>query len=228
VVTGLTKLQSIAITLFAFDLHYLYTTHSLLIRRLMTLSIKQQCQQLRQTMRQRRRSLTLTEQAHHANLLAQQLINSFPPQAKCVALYLASDGEVNPLPFIQWCWAHDIDVYLPVLHPFCAGNLLFLRYEPTTKMCVNKYGISEPALDVRLVSPVTNIDIIYTPLVAFDNQGNRMGMGGGYYDRTLAANPHVKTMGLAHDCQQVDALVTQPWDMALNNIITPTQHITAM
>jgi len=194
----------------------------------MTLSITQQCQHLRQTMRQRRRSLTEAEQAHQATLLAQQLINSFPAQAKRVALYLANDGEVSPLPFIKWCWAHNIEVYLPVLHPFNAGNLLFLRYEPTTKMCVNKYGISEPVLDVRLVSPVVNIDIIYTPLVAFDVQGNRMGMGGGYYDRTLAANPSVKTIGLAHDCQQVDALVTQPWDMPLNKIITPTQHITAM
>lgn len=179
-------------------------------------------------MRERRRLLTTKQQLDNARQLAKKLISTLPNHTKRVALYLASDGEVDPLVFIQWCWTQNIDVYLPVIHPFSAGNLLFLRYEKTTKIRLNKYGISEPTLDVRLVSPVINIDIIYTPLVAFDNKGNRMGMGGGYYDRTLAANPTVNTIGLAHDCQQVDALVTQPWDMPLNHIVTPTQHITAI
>lgn len=188
----------------------------------------QNTQLLRQQLRDNRRSLSSEQQHESALKLAESLIRHIPSHVKRIAIYLASDGEVDPLMFIQWCWTHNIDVYLPVLHPFRAGNLLFLRYEKTTTMSVNKYGISEPTLDVRLVSPITNIDIIYTPLVAFDNKGNRMGMGGGYYDRTLAANPTVKTIGLAHDCQQVDALVTQPWDMALDSIITPTQRITAI
>lgn len=130
------------------------------------------------------------------------------------------------MPFIEHCWQHNIEVYLPVLHPFSAGNLLFLRYLPTTAMTTNKYGISEPKLDVTQVLPANALDVIYTPLVAFDGQGNRMGMGGGYYDRTLAANPHITTIGIAHDCQQVAKLQVQPWDMPLQRIITPTQIIT--
>lgn len=183
--------------------------------------------QLRLQLREKRRSLTAKQQLDSAQKLAISLANQLPKHTKRVALYLASDGEVSPHLFIKHCWVNNIEVYLPVLHPFCAGNLLFLRYEPSTKMTVNKYGISEPALNVQLVSPVNQLDIIYTPLVGFDNDGNRMGMGGGYYDRTLATNTSISTIGLAHDCQQVDKLSVQPWDMPLDKIITPTQHINA-
>ncbi len=181
---------------------------------------------LRKTIRLRRNSLTSDEQFTAATLLSQQLNSTLARDIKRIAIYLASDGEINPTQFIESCWRRDIEVYLPVLHPFSAGNLLFLRYQPTTKMCINKYGISEPLLDVTKVLPTGEIDIIYTPLVAFDGSGNRMGMGGGYYDRTLAANPHITTIGIAHDCQQIDKLYVQPWDMPLKQIITPTQVIT--
>ena len=155
------------------------------------------------------------------------LINALPHQCQRIATYLANDGEIDAMEFIKSCWQRNIEVYLPVLHPFSSGNLLFLRYEKGTKMTVNKYGITEPQLDVTKVIPVSELDVIYTPLVAFDAKGNRMGMGGGYYDRTLAANPHIATIGIAHDCQQVDKLQVQPWDMPLQQIVTPTQIIKA-
>ena len=186
-----------------------------------------QAQALRKTIRHRRQSLSKEQQLAASTALSIQLLKNVPDNIKRVAIYLASDGEIDPQLFIEGCWQRDIDVYLPVLHPFSRGNLLFLRYDKQTKMSVNKYGISEPALNVSLVLPARKLDIIYTPLVAFDAQGNRMGMGGGYYDRTLAANPHVVTVGIAHDCQQVDELTVQPWDIALQRIITPTQNIVA-
>lgn len=183
---------------------------------------------LRQHMRQQRRALTPAQQEAAANKLAKQLTVHQPKQCQRVALYLANDGEIDPTPFIHRCWQQDIAVYLPVLHPFSRGNLLFLHYETTTPMLLNKYGIHEPKLDVTKVVPAKALDVIYTPLVAFDSHGNRMGMGGGYYDRTLAANPHIATIGIAHDCQQVDKLQVQPWDMPLQQIITPTQVITPL
>lgn len=194
----------------------------------MTSTSTQSTETLRKTIRERRNALSEEEQYLAAQELSKRLINNIPPQTKRIAIYLASDGEINPMPFIKQCWQQDIEVYLPVLHPFSAGNLLFLRFDTDTKMTINKYGISEPKLDITNVLPANKLDVIYTPLVAFDAQGNRMGMGGGYYDRTLAANPHIATIGIAHDCQQVDKLQVQPWDMPLQKIITPTQIITPL
>ena len=183
--------------------------------------------ELRQLIRQRRQALSPVQQVTASTQLTEQLFNELPSNTQRVALYLANDGEISPLPFIHACWLKKIAVCLPVLHPFNAGQLLFLDYQPHTKMQHNKYGIAEPKLDVRNVILTSTIDIIYTPLVAFDAQGNRMGMGGGYYDRTLAANSNITAIGIAHDCQRVDALTPQPWDMPLSQIITPTQRITA-
>jgi len=189
------------------------------------LSQQSTIKQLRQLMRQRRQQLSAPEQADAARLVAIRAIDKLTATTKRVALYLANDGEICPSELIEALWQRKIEVYLPVLHPFTPGNLLFLRYDQQTRMRNNKYGISEPALDVRLVCPADQLDIIYTPLVAFDKNGNRMGMGGGYYDRTLAHHPHITTIGLAHDCQQVDKLTTQPWDIGLKSIMTPSQCI---
>jgi len=98
-------------------------------------------------------------------------------------------------------------------------------------MVTNKYGILEPKLAVSEVLPVAQIDIIFTPLVAFDLTGARLGMGGGYYDRTLASTSTNKLspskpypIGLAHDCQLVDHIPNEEWDIPLPEIVTPTKH----
>jgi 5-formyltetrahydrofolate cyclo-ligase len=94
-------------------------------------------------------------------------------------------------------------------------------------MTYNKFGILEPKLDQTLVKPVKELDLICTPLVAFDSHGHRLGMGGGYYDRTLAhwfkTGEGAQPMGLAHDCQHVEQLPTEAWDIPLPKIITPSQ-----
>ncbi|GAL27902.1 5-formyltetrahydrofolate cyclo-ligase [Vibrio variabilis] len=104
---------------------------------------------------------------------------------------------------------------------------MFLRYAPTTPLVYNQYKILEPRLDKQMICPVADLDIIFTPLVAFDEQGQRLGMGGGYYDRTLAPWESKSTgpiaIGLAHDCQQVSALPTESWDIPLSTIMTPSK-----
>ena len=195
---------------------------------------KQQVQQLRQQYRQARRQLTPAEQQSAAQaILAQCLQHSLlrpaknnEPQQK-VALYLANDGELNLQSVIEYCWQQQIDVYLPVLHPFSKGHLVFTAYRADTPMTINKYGIAEPKLSCPDLCPLEQLDHIFAPLVAFDNKGNRLGMGGGYYDRTLApiARDGLKTkvVGAAHNCQLSDPLPTQPWDIPMQQIITPKQ-----
>jgi len=187
---------------------------------------------IRQEVRIKRRQLNAETQQVQANLLCQTLIAQIDLQHdKHIAIYLANDGELNTTPFITWCWQNNVSVSLPVIHPFNKNNLLFLAYTKTSIMIKNKYGIFEPKLDVRNIVPVPNIDIIFTPLVAFDNNGNRLGMGGGFYDRTLSSwykeyqhNKNIKPMpiGLALDCQKVTTIPCESWDIPLPTIITPT------
>ena len=180
---------------------------------------------IRQLMRHKRQQLTAVEQRQASIDLAQQVCQHMPNNVKRVAIYLSNDGEINPQGIIEQLWQRKIEVYLPVLHPFCTGQLLFLQYTPTSIMVDNQYGISEPKLEVGAICPVQQLDIIFTPLVAFDACGNRMGMGGGYYDRTLANNQQLLTIGLAHDLQQLPKIPSENWDIAMRKIITPSQII---
>lgn len=191
-------------------------------------------QALRKLIREKRNSLNNNEQEIASIKLLSQLTNIEKiQQAKHIAIYLANDSELDALPFIQWCWQNKKSVYLPVIHPFCSGQLLFLKYDKSTKMQKNQYGINEPKLDVTAIKLVNELDIIFTPLVAFDQQGNRLGMGGGFYDRTLArwyqnfqTSPSTKPypIGLAHDCQRVSDIPCELWDIPLPEIITPSHR----
>ncbi|WP_026377375.1 5-formyltetrahydrofolate cyclo-ligase [Aestuariibacter salexigens] len=182
---------------------------------------------IRQYYRQCRRGLSNSEQ-QQASVRVHEQIAELMERApvKCIAAYLANDGEVDLTPVIHHCWRHDIQVCLPVLHPFSPGNLLFLRYHSDSQMMANHYGIAEPALRCPDVVPLAHIDLMLTPLVAFDEWGNRLGMGGGFYDRTLAAverhQYNTRVVGVAHDCQKAQKLPIEAWDKPLQGIITPS------
>ncbi|QUJ67008.1 5-formyltetrahydrofolate cyclo-ligase [Photobacterium sp. GJ3] len=186
-------------------------------------------QQLRQQIRLQRQALTphQQEQASKAVLARFTQLKTIR-DARHIAIYLSNDGELDTGPLIDWIWRQGKNVYLPVLHPFSKGHLLFLHYRPDSPMRCNRYGIAEPALDVRLVKPVHELDIVCTPLVAFDDQGQRLGMGGGYYDRTLSqwhqSGLGPQPLGLAHDCQQVRHLPSEAWDVPLPAILTPSAY----
>ncbi|RLM24504.1 5-formyltetrahydrofolate cyclo-ligase [Brenneria alni] len=191
-----------------------------------SLCFAQRRRQIRRDVRQRRRQLSAEQQALFAQqVLGQVLAHQKIEQAESVAVFLSFDGELDTQPLIQRFWQQGKRVYLPVLHPFSAGNLLFLRYAPDTTLVLNRLKILEPRLDVRQVLPLQQLDVLLTPLVAFDSRGQRLGMGGGFYDRTLQHWPQrgPYPIGLAHDCQQVDMLPVESWDIPLPEIITPTR-----
>jgi len=152
---------------------------------------------------------------------------AYPPvvMARHVALFLSFDGELDTRPLIEQLWRAGKRLYLPVLHPFSAGNLLFLHYHPQSELVINRLKIHEPRLDVRDVLPLSELDVLITPLVAFDVQGQRLGMGGGFYDRTLQnwQRYGVQPVGYAHDCQQVDRLPVEQWDIPLPAVVTPSK-----
>ncbi|WP_087023832.1 5-formyltetrahydrofolate cyclo-ligase [Thaumasiovibrio subtropicus] len=183
---------------------------------------------LRQQIRQRRQAIPLQAQQNAANALLQRAKATHVfSDAKHIALYLVNDGEIDPMPLIEWLWQQGKSVYLPVVHPFSKGHLLFLHFDLNTPLVDNRFGIPEPQLNVLHVKPAQQLDLICTPLVAFDDRGHRLGMGGGFYDRTLAALPSTakpQVIGLAHDCQQVEKLPEESWDVPLPAILTPAKY----
>lgn len=179
--------------------------------------------QLRQSMKIKRKSLTDIQQIEAAQSIipkAISLIESY--NASNIAFYLPFNGEISPLPLMDVLLTQNKNLYLPILHPFTSGQLLFINYNNQTTFKLNRFGIQEPVLDVRNILPLNELEMIVTPLVAFDKSGNRLGMGGGYYDRTLAQAKNIISVGLAHKCQQVEKLPIESWDMPLDHIIVGT------
>ncbi|WP_442798697.1 5-formyltetrahydrofolate cyclo-ligase [Pantoea vagans] len=185
-----------------------------------------QRQEIRQQVRHLRRAMTDEQQAQAAEQLAELALNYAPvTDARNIALFLSVDGELNTRPLIARLWHLKKAVYLPVLHPFSPGNLLFLRYSPDTPLIPNKLRIPEPPLDIRQLITLDQLDLMLVPLVAFDQHGQRLGMGGGFYDRTLQnwRQHGFLPVGLAHDCQQVDSLPVAEWDVPLPAVMTPSK-----
>ncbi|MCW7547650.1 5-formyltetrahydrofolate cyclo-ligase [Photorhabdus sp. APURE] len=181
-------------------------------------------QSIRKKIRQQRRELTSEQQSLFAKQAAERAINH-PKirQANKIALFLSFDGELDTRPLINQLWQQNKQIYLPVLHPFSYHHLLFLNYQPDTPLIRNRFNIEEPPLDVEQVLPLPELDIMMIPLVAFDRTGQRLGMGGGFYDRTLSQwqQKNFYPIGLAHNCQLVDTLPSAEWDIPLPEIITP-------
>ncbi len=183
-------------------------------------------QDIRNHVRHLRRALSDEQQQQAAELAAEHALNFAPiRQANTLALFLSVDGELNTRPLIAKLWQQKKQVYLPVLHPFARGQLMFLRYDENTELQPNRLRIPEPPLDVRHLLPLSELDVMLMPLVAFDADGNRLGMGGGFYDRTLQnwQQYQMQLIGFAHDCQQVEQLPVAQWDVPLSAMITPGQ-----
>lgn len=182
---------------------------------------------IRRQMRQRRRALPATVRRHAAHALARHLGGSaLFRRSRHIAFYLPNDGEMDLTPLIERAWAMGKHCYLPVLSPTFHNRLWFARYLPQTPLLPNRFGIPEPKRWWRSARPVWSIDLVLTPLVAFDRSGNRLGMGGGFYDRTLAYLPlrqHWRKpllLGIAYEFQRTEQLPHAPWDVPLDGIAT--------
>lgn len=185
----------------------------------------------RSTLRQRRRALTARQQQLAATNICQYL-NQLKQlkHAQRIAYYLANDGEISPQTAISKAEKRGQQTYLPVLHPLKYNRLYFTSHRNQPQLRPNRFGIAEPQLGKNPIAPVWTLDIILLPLVGFDRAGNRMGMGGGFYDRTLARlnNSAMKRpllIGLAHHCQEVEQLQAQSWDIPLDIIATDQELI---
>lgn len=139
--------------------------------------------------------------------------------AKKIALYHAVNGEIDLVDIWNSAPLHGKYCYFPALSD---NSLIFLPANPKTPFKPNKYGILEPDVSKDLAIPIDDLDIIFLPLVAFDMRCNRIGMGAGYYDRTLEHNKSSMLIGVGYQFQHVDYIEPQPWDVTLDAVIT--QH----
>lgn len=179
-------------------------------------------------MRARRRGLTAGQQRRAARLLAQRILRRpWYIQARGIAVYIAADGEIDPAALIRRALKDGKRIYLPQLRP--GNRLAFCEYRAGDRLRRNRFGIPEP-LDVRRVA-LGKLDVVLLPLVAFDRHGNRLGMGGGFYDRTFArlhaaplqsrrSSGAPSLVGLAHGFQHVAELAIQPWDVPVRGVLT--------
>ena len=182
--------------------------------------------QLRQHYRARRRALGGCQQHQAAAALARRVASQpFYRRAMHIAGYLPNDGEISPLPLLHAAQRSGKCIYLPLLAT--GKTLLFMRYRPgLTPLRRNRLGILEPYFRSEDLIPPERLDLALLPLVAFDIEGNRLGMGGGFYDRTLAFLTHRQRwrkpylLGTAYQFQQFKKLPTQPWDIPLGAIVT--------
>jgi 5-formyltetrahydrofolate cyclo-ligase len=181
----------------------------------------------RKQLRARRHALNDEEREQRSATLCRQISRQplFRSSQK-IAAYLPADGEIETQPLIELAWRMKKQVYLPVLLPFLSNRLWFARFEPDTRLVVNRYGIAEPELIHRQRIAAHALDIVLAPLVGFDRKGNRLGMGGGFYDRSFAyllRRKHwrkPRLIGLAYDFQQLPQLPVQPWDVPLTAVAT--------
>jgi 5-formyltetrahydrofolate cyclo-ligase len=179
--------------------------------------------QMRQHNRKRRAALTPQQLASASQALAQKLIAlDAYHQAQRLAVYFAVNGEISLDPVIDHALAAGKQVYLPNLDQ---QSLRFSPYFREQKMRINKFRLPEPDVGENEMVQPAELDLVLAPLVVFDENCNRIGMGGGFYDRSFAMrkSPQVTApvlIGVAHDVQKVEQIVPEEWDVRLDMVVT--------
>ena len=141
---------------------------------------------LRREHRARRRALSAQTQAHHAEAVAKRFrASAFALRSGCVAGYLPNDGELDPLPLLEWLHATGRAIALPVVY---GARLSFYTWQPDARLVRNRFGIAEPDRNTARPIDTRSIRVMLTPLVAFDSAGNRARHGRGLL--RSAPRPH--------------------------------------
>jgi len=183
---------------------------------------------IRKEIRSLRNALSYEEQQQFSSQIVDNIINSSQfKKCKNLALFLPNDNEPDLSELIAYSWARGKKCYLPILGHKFETRLNFQLYTPDSDIIINRYGIPEPKdITATRITKSWRLDLILVPLVAFDDNGNRIGMGGGFYDRTLHYRRYRKTwqkpplMGVAYAAQQVNEIKAENWDITLDCVTT--------
>ena len=178
---------------------------------------------LRESALRARRSLSDKQRENASARICERVTHSHEFMAsRMVGCYLPTVDEVDPTNIIERAWCANKRVFVPVTDTHGAMN--FCEIGPNTVVTRNHYGIWEP-LSGMCVS-VKQLDIVITPVAAFDTAKNRIGMGGGYFDRCFQFLRNrckwlrPKLIGVAFECQRVEKHVPDVWDVPLYKTVT--------
>jgi 5-formyltetrahydrofolate cyclo-ligase len=150
-------------------------------------------------------------------------------RARHIGAYWGNDGEIDPFPLLHFAQTRRKRIFLPVLRAHPHRKLWFVEFREGRPLTKNVFGIPEPRRRNRRIRLAWALDLLLVPLVGFDARCNRLGMGGGFYDRTLAFRRwrrhwhRPRLIGLAHECQRVERLEPGPWDVPLDCVATEKQ-----
>ncbi|HCA36877.1 MAG TPA: 5-formyltetrahydrofolate cyclo-ligase [Gammaproteobacteria bacterium] len=180
---------------------------------------------LRDSLRNARKALSNAQQSEASSELAALVADeNFFKHAKKLALYISVDGEIDPRPLVDLALSAGKDCFLPVINRDTQETLSFAPFDAKTELIENQWGIAEPPLPEEDMSS-TDFDVVFVPLVGFDANCFRLGMGKGFYDRTFSfkifnRRSQPLLVGLAHDCQLTEPFPTESWDVRLDAVIT--------
>ncbi len=179
---------------------------------------------IRERLKEKRKNLTKKQSSELSRAIFLRIIrSSWIQEHSNIGIYYAINGEADTLKLIEFLWSNNQNAFLPVMHH---NSLLFGNFAPNSDLNENTYGIPEPELTKENQVSALELDMVFVPLVAFDQDGYRLGMGGGYYDRTFEKKlkdqkPTTPLLvGLAYEFQKQNNLVHQPWDVPLDMVVT--------
>ena len=179
--------------------------------------------EIRKHVRNMRITMSRDERASASKTIAEKVIHSsWFQRSKTIACYLPVPGEVDTWRIIARAWRMKKRIFAPVTEK--NGRLTFREIKADTALYANNFGLLEPRNGETTIA--RKLDVVITPLVAFDSHNHRIGMGGGYFDRTfsflLHRNTflHPKLIGVAFACQKVGEISPNPWDIRLFSVLT--------
>lgn len=173
-----------------------------------------------------RRSMTSSARSRASRRIVDGFLNSrYFYASETIGCYVSMWDEVDTGAIIERAWRAKKRIFLPLTGAH--GRMHFRETLPESVLAKNDFGLWEPVSGQRI--DVRKLDVVVTPLVAFDDHMNRIGMGGGYFDRTFAFLAgrnrwlHPKLIGIAFECQRVQKIAPKPWDIRVFRIFTETR-----
>jgi len=182
---------------------------------------------LRTRIKQKREQLSSENVDQLGDAIFRNLLDSNILEDKSrIAIYCSVNNEVATMQIIKHLWTKDKELFLPIIK---SNQLVFGSYKSGDNLSNNKFDIPEPTTQREELITADVLDLVIVPLVAFDSDCNRLGMGGGYYDRALAfKKTSSKTsspllIGLAYELQKVNILEMNSWDIPMDGIISESK-----